>query len=166
MKNSFEGASQNIEYIDSIEEIKDALVALDRGNYIIVHQTSGDVAEKIMNKDTYFSDKGLTGTADIVSPSTILNVMPDLDKPSSERTFLTHKGSNALVIMAFPKSIVQSEIEAGRASAFKGLRTIDDIITDKLMDEKIEQQGLPTSFIFGYYYDGRLVKNNNFNPDF
>ena len=128
---------------------------LYKDNFLIVHQTYNKSAEKI-NLDPYFSYSGLEGTALMASVEDVMNTIPELDKPPSERKFVTHKGADSLVIMTFPRTLISGPKVS--------VRDMDDLLVDLARDGKLNQFGLPNSNILGYYYNGQFHKNEKFNP--
>jgi hypothetical protein len=147
--------------ISDINKVRSSLETLARDHWLILHQTYDDSAKSITNSAKYFSSSGLLGTV-IVSQDTnaIIQTMYDLDKPTAERTTATHRGSNSLVIMAFPKRLLNTD-RLGYV-----VDEIDDKLKNKWMAGEIQDAGLPNNFVYGYYHAGRLNMNKNSNPDF
>lgn len=160
----------NYEKEKSLEEIKKELELLSKENYLIAHQTSIEAAEKISTKDRYFSGgAGIVGTSLMLTPKEIMRVLPELDKRGPREYGLTHDGAESMVIMAFPKELLEHELEKYKDSiATKkiNLDTIDEILTEKYSQGELEEIGLPRGFVFGYYYEGKLNKNPDFTPKF
>ena len=157
-------ADESYEIIEGNDAIKKDLEALYRKNFLLVHQTADDTAKRIMDKAKYFSGgAGITGTALFQEPETITKILPELDKPTSERIFgTTHKGSNAMIIMVFPRDMAAKSPDAQKFNT----SILDDMLVDLCVEGKIGEIGLPNRFIYGYYSEGKLKKNPGFSPIF
>jgi hypothetical protein len=142
--------------IETLEQLKSELEKLYEDNLLIAHQTWNHSAQKIQT-DEYFSHDGLEGTALALTVEDIMQVAPELDKPVSERTILTHKGADSLVIMTFPRQLLDG--------LKKRLKSVDEYLIDLVADGKIKQYGLPTSNVLGYYCEGKFHKNPNYDKD-
>ncbi len=149
----------NLEHLRDLEEILAALKNLNQDYHLIVHQTASDTARRIMVGQQFFSQRGLQGTAIMDSPENIAKTLPELDKPSSSRQILTHKGADGMLIMAFPKKITVPWTK-------RNLDHIDGFLSNQLSEKKIPYYGLPPEAIYGYYTKGELVKNPKFGPKF
>lgn len=152
-------AVANLEHLRDQEQILDELNNLNKDYHLIIHQTDGQIAQEIMTEQKHFSDTGLNGTSLLSSPERIAQLLPELDKPTSERRFQTHQGSNGLLIMGFPKKLTRDWQQ-------KNLNRIDDFLLQQQADKKTSQWGLPPEAIYGYYTKGELVKNPKFGPKF
>lgn len=145
--------------IIGLPKIEENLRGLEKDFTLVVHQTWNDSADKIMNSDEYFGNAGLEGTALAVKADDILNVLPELDKPLGQRKFgVTHNGANSMVVMAIPKNLVGGEKDV--------LGQVDELLFDKFSKGEISQPGLPSSFVYGYYHEGKLKLNQKFKPEF
>jgi hypothetical protein len=152
----------------NIEELDNLLKELYSENELVVHQTWHDSAEDIMNADFFSGGPGITGTALLSNPERIIDLLPELDKPSAERQKLTHKGADSMVIMTFSKKLLREKIAAG--SMEKGVGLIDEVLWDKFGDKfeagEIKNVGIPNSNVLGYYFDKKFRENPNYDPKF
>lgn len=92
--------------------------------------------------------------------------MPELDKRPEERHFgSTHKGADAVVIIAFPKEELEEYFkEKGYPLEKVRLDKIDDVLIDLYQEGRISQYGMPNRFVCGYYHKGKFLKNIKYNP--
>jgi hypothetical protein len=123
-------------------------------NYqLIAHQTFNDSAASIMK--TGFGKNGLQGTALLVSPQQIIQTASTMFGIGQTSI---HKGSNSLVVFAFPRQIMQQY-------NIRDMLDIDDHLTELNSQGKIPIIGLPQQYIVGYFYNGQFFANGKFNPD-
>ncbi len=154
-KPGYEGEKHEKSSFEIMKTLRELLEKLYVDNLLIAHQTHKPSAQKIMS-DEYFSHSGLVGTALQVSVDDIMNVLPELDKNPSERSLLTHRGADSLVIMTFPR-----ELFTGQKM---NLDLVDGCLADLALEGKISQFGLPNAHVLGYYNEGGFDMNPDFNP--
>jgi hypothetical protein len=147
--------------ITNPEQIRETLDRIYGQFYLIVHQTAGDTAQNIVTSGDYFHGP-LNGTALMQSPETIMSVLPELD--SDNPTYgTTHKGADGAVVMAFPRSIIDKQIEDGVIPKVQGMNTIDDTLIDLYSSGLLDEIGLPNNLIVGHYSGGKFNLNPNVN---
>lgn len=101
---------------------------LDYNNYIyVIHQTSSSNINSILANGLNTLN-GLNGTASFANANTINNII------NSQQNGHGHKGSDALVIMAFPKN------------TFKNIRHLD-MISDELFEMEYDFGVVPPKYI-------------------
>ncbi len=147
--------------IEDRDKIRETLDRIYAEFHLIIHQTNGEIAKKIVTTGEYFKGP-LDGTTLMQSPETIMNVLPELDS-DNPATGVTHDGANGAVIMSFPRSITDKLIEDDVISKVQGMTTIDDALIDLYNSGFLAEIGMPNNLIVGYYTNGKFCLNQKVN---
>lgn len=121
---------------------------------LIAHQTFDDSAASIMK--TGFGKNGLHGTALFSNPQQIIQTASTMAGTGGQAAI--HKGANSLVVLAFPKQIIQQ-------LNIRSLQDLDDHLVDIYGQGKLQTIGLPPNYIVGYFNNGQFFANGQFRPD-
>lgn len=121
---------------------------------LIAHQTMDTIAPSIMK--TGFGKSGLYGTSLLVNPQSIIQTASTMF--SGDGVAQIHKGANSLVVLAFPKQIIQKY-------NLRDMRDIDDHLIELYSQGRIPIFGLPSKYIVGYFANRQFFANGQFNPD-
>jgi len=150
--------------IEGMDKILQELERLRTEYFLLVHQTMADTAEKIVERDEYFSHSGLLGTALELNPDSIMKVIEAMqsDDPNVFRGKI-HKGANAFLLMG----VDRHDLAKAEGKPIEELRNItqvvDNVLLDRVDEGKLKQWGLPNRAIYGIYHEGRLYKNKRFD---
>lgn len=122
----------------------------EKWNMLIGHQTSAEIAEKILQNHEYFSETGLNGTSLMMNPEYIARTSIQQSLWKSENGITIHRWSDALLIVALDRQ------------DFPGVRnldTIDNGLLDFVEKGYLTQYGVPPQCVYGYITQNTLHLN-------
>lgn len=155
------------EVISDPEQIKAILEEQYQLHHLLLHQTSAEIADHIVDKAEYFTTgPGIEGHVLMMDPKQISAILSELGKDRQDRVISTHKGADGAVIMAFPRSVIQGKIDSGEMDKDHGVSSIDEVLADKYSAGEITEIGLPNRFILGSYHDASFIPNPKYSPSF
>lgn len=143
-----------------INKVVDYLNKLSVNYYLLGHLTDVSTALKIIKNDD-FSDKGVHGTSLFYKTDDIVKTLYKIygiktgDKSLSGEGGVSHRTSDAIVLMAIPKVFLPKP----------NTMDLDDKLADLFDNNKIKTFGVPNQYIIGCWkYDGTFYSNSKFNP--
>jgi hypothetical protein len=150
---------------NTIQAVVKYLSQIQQAGFVLVgHQTLSDIAINIMKTQSFGRGSGLHGTSAAVNPQGLVRMVQLMhgqtravqnNQPVPHSGGQIHKGSNAVVVMAIPKSFYGRD-----------LTDVDANLADLALQGVIPDMSLPNNYIVGVWMaNGKFFGNGKFNPN-
>lgn len=154
-----------------LQKIETYLNGIEKAGYrLLAHQTSNDIALKIIQGQSFGRGRGVHGTTIYQTASNLRKIIENMNmyhkthasnvnnaekfKVDNAMAGMIHRGSNSIVIMAIPNQ-----------SAGRYITDFEDNLASAMQSGLIPDLSVPNQYIVGFWQaDGQFHANSRFNP--